>query len=127
MVYKDVVDILGYDDTVYMDADETIEYFKKEHDMEEDEAEDRAESMGKTTSLDKKSDDGESFQRLVEDDDVLSMLEIILNKKDEDLQVQDNFSGIEDPMLDRKLRHLKKYARTNGYSMDKIVNLLKNE
>jgi|TARA_R110000744_G_scaffold22825_2_gene58140 hypothetical protein len=123
----DMTDILGYDDTVYMDADETIEYFKKEHDMEEDEAEDRAESMGKTTSLDKKSDDGESFQRLVEDDDVLSMLEIILNKKDEDLQVQDNFSGIEDPMLDRKLRHLKKYARTNGYSMDKIVNLLKNE
>ena len=123
----DMSDILGYDDTVYMDANETIEYFKKEHDMDEIEAEERAESMGKTTSLDKKSDDGESFQRLVEDDDVLNMLEIILNKKDEDLEVQDNLSDNGDSMLGRKVRHLKKYARNRGYSLDKIVNMLKNE
>ena len=34
-----MTDVLGYDDTIHMDAGETIEYFKNEHDMEEDEAE----------------------------------------------------------------------------------------
>jgi hypothetical protein len=121
----DMSDVLGYDDTIHMDAGETIEYFKKEHGMEEDEAEDRAESMGKTTSLDKKSDSGESFQRLVEDDDVLNMLEIILSKKDENSGVQD-VSG-EDSMLDRKIRHLKKYARNSGYSMDELIKLMSHE
>tara|TARA_R100001377_G_scaffold73856_1_gene50010 strand:+ start:588 stop:1304 length:717 start_codon:yes stop_codon:yes gene_type:complete len=121
----DMTDVLGYDDTIYMDANETIEYFKKEHDMEEDEAEDRTESMGKTTDLDKKSDDGESFQRLVEDGDVLNMLEIILNKKDDESGVQD--FNTEDSMLDRKVRHLKKYARNKGYSMGELINLMDNE
>ena len=41
-------------------------------------------SMGKTKDLDKKSDKVQKkFQRLVEDDDVIKMLEIILNNKDE--------------------------------------------
>ena len=123
----DMTDVLGYDDTIHMDAGETIEYFKNEHDMEEDEAEDRAESMGKTTSLDKKSDDGESFQRLVEDDDVLNMLEIILSKKDKDVGVQGN-DGPELPhYIDKKLRLIQKYARNNNVNMNSIVNKLKNE
>ena len=89
--------------------------------------EDRAESMGKTTSLDKKSDDGESFQRLVEDDDVLNMLEIILSKKDKDVGVQGN-DGPELPhYIDKKLRLIQKYARNNNVNMNSIVNKLKNE
>ena len=123
----DMTDVLGYDDTIYMDANETIEYFKTEHDMEEDEAEGRAESMGKTTDLDKKGDEAENFQRLVEDDDVMKMLEIILSKKDDDLQVQNDLNYSEDSMLDRKIKHLKKYARNKGYSVKDIVNLLKDE
>ena len=65
----DMSDVLGYDDTIYMDANETIEYFKTEHNMEDSEAEERAESMGKTKDLDKKGEESENFQRLVEDDD----------------------------------------------------------
>ena len=123
----DMTDVLGYDDTVYMDAGETIEYFKKEHDMEEDEAEDRAESMGKTKSLDKKSDEGESFQRLVEDDDIIKMLEVILKKKDENTDIQDT-EDLEIPKyIDKKLRLIQKYARNHGVNMKSIINRLKNE
>ena len=123
----DMTDVLGYDDTVYMDAGETIEYFKKEHDMGEDEAEDRAESMGKTKSLDKKSDEGESFQRLVEDDDIIKMLEVILKKKDENTDIQDT-EDLEIPKyIDKKLRLIQKYARNHGVNMKSIINRLKNE
>ena len=122
----DMTDVLGYDDTIYLDANETIEYFKKEHDMDEDEAEDRTEAMGKTKSLDKKTDGEENFQRLVEDDDVLSMLEIILNKKDDSSGIHSDMN-LEDSMLDRKIKHLKKYARNKGYSMDELINFIKDE
>tara|TARA_R110000851_G_scaffold247203_2_gene399712 strand:- start:660 stop:1334 length:675 start_codon:yes stop_codon:yes gene_type:complete len=123
----DMTDVLGYDDTVYMDAGETIEYFKKEHDMEEDEAEDRAESMGKTKSLDNKSDDGESFQRLVEDDDIIKMLEVILKNKDEDSGVQNNEDREIPHYIDNKLRLIQKYARNHGVDMKSIINRLKDE
>jgi hypothetical protein len=119
-------DVLGYEETQSMDAGETIQYFKKEHNMEKDEAEERAESMGKTIDLDKKGEDSSNYQRLVEDDDIIKMLEIILNKKDEDLQVQVDLTG-EDSMLDRKINHLKKYARNKGYTVDDIIKLLKDE
>ena len=123
----DMTDVLGYDDTVYMDAGETIEYFKKEHDMEEDEAEGRAESMGKTKSLDKKSDDNESFQRLVEDDDIIKMLEVILKNKDENVGVQNNEDKEIPHYIDNKLRLIQKYARSHGINMKSIINRLKNE
>lgn len=38
----DMSEVLGYEDTEFKNAEETIEYFKKEHDMEEDEAKERA-------------------------------------------------------------------------------------
>lgn len=123
----DMSDVLGYDDTIYMDADETIEYFKKEHDMDEIEAEDRAESMGKTVNLDKKGEGEHNFQRLVEDDDVIKMLEIILSKRDGDSGVQDS-SNTEIPQyIDKKLRLIQKYARNNGIDMGSIINKLKDE
>ena len=108
----DMTDVLGYDDTVYMDAGET---------------KDRAESMGKTKSLDKKSDEGESFQRLVEDDDIIKMLEVILKKKDENTDIQDT-EDLEIPKyIDKKLRLIQKYARNHGVNMKSIINRLKNE
>ena len=83
--------------------------------------------MGKTVDLDEKGEDSSNYQRLVEDDDVIKMLEIILKKRDEDLQVQDDLNHSEDSMLDRKINHLKKYARNKGYSINDIVKLLKDE
>ena len=120
-------DVLGYEDTQMMDAGETIEYFKKEHDMDETEAEDRAEKMGKTKDLDKKSEGSEKFQRLVEDDDIIKMLEVILKNKDEDTGIQ-NTEDMEIPhYIDKKLRLIQKYARNHGVNMKSIINRLKNE
>jgi len=116
---EDMSVVLGFDETMYMDGDETIEYFKDEHEMGEDEAKERAEAMGKNENSD--------VQRIVEDDDIVKMLEIILNKKDGDLTVQSPDGNIEDGMLDRKIRHFTKYIKNKGYSMDNIINRLKDE
>jgi len=116
---EDMSVVLGFDETMHMNGDETIEYFKDEHDMGEDEAKERSQAMGK-------NEGPGDFQRLVEDDDVIKMLEIILNKNDEDLTVQSH-DNVEDSMLDRKIRHFVKYVKNKGYDMDNIVNRLKNE
>ena len=124
---EDMSPVLGKEETEFMSAAETIEYFTKEHGMEEDEAAERAESMGKTLDLDKKSNGGTNFQRIVEDDeDVIKMLEIILTGKDEDLGVQSYDEYSEDTMLDRKIRHLKKYMRTKNIPPKSIINRLMN-
>ena len=123
----DMSDVLGYDETIYMDANETIEYFKTEHDMEEDEAEGRAESMGKTPELDKKGEDTENFQRLVEDDDVIKMLEIILTNRDSDTGIRSVEDSEIPEYIDKKLRLIQKYARNNGINMNSVINRLKNE
>ena len=123
----DMSDVLGYDDTVYMDANETIEYFKDEHDMEASEAEERAESMGKTKELDKKGEELENFQRLVEDDDVIKMLEIILTSRDDNADIQSVEDSEIPKYIDKKLRLIQKYARNNGINMNSVINRLKNE
>jgi hypothetical protein len=123
----DMSDVLGYDDTIYMDANETIEYFKTEHSMEDDEAEERAESMGKTKDLDKKGEESENFQRLVEDDDVMKMLEIILTNKNSDAGIQSVEDSEIPEYIDKKLRLIQKYARNNGVNMKSVINRLKNE
>ena len=83
--------------------------------------------MGKTKSLDNKSDDGESFQRLVEDDDIIKMLEVILKNKDEDSGVQNNEDREIPHYIDNKLRLIQKYARNHGVDMKSIINRLKDE
>jgi hypothetical protein len=118
-------DVLGYEETQEMNAGETIEYFQKEHGMDEIEASERAESMGKTLDLDEKGEDTSNYQRLVEDDDVVKMLEIILNKKDDESGIHSDMP--EDSMLDRKVRHLKKYIRNKGYNVNDVIKLLNNE
>ena len=123
----DMSDVLGYDDTIYMDANETIEYFKTDHNMEDGEAEERAESMGKTKDLDKKGEESENFQRLVEDDDVIKMLEIILQNKDDNTDIQSVEDSEIPHYIDNKLRLIQKYARTHGVNMKSIINRLKDE
>ena len=52
--------------------------------------------------------------------------EIILNNKDDSSGIHSDMN-LEDSMLDRKIKHLKKYARNKGYSMDELINWIKDE
>ena len=73
-----------------MSKKEVVDMYQKKYGFEEDEAEDRAEATG---AMDGKK------KRLIEDDDVLNMIEVLLSKKGKDKSIQ--FSDtIEDEMLE---------------------------
>ena len=52
----DMSKAFGYDETKFMNAKETIKYLEKELGLDSEDAEDRAEEMGKKPKMDKKSE-----------------------------------------------------------------------
>jgi hypothetical protein len=110
---------LGFDETQDMDAEETIEYFETEHDMDSVEAEERAEGMGKTEKLDKK---GENYQRLTEkeklkkisEDKVKKMLEVILNSKSKDGEIREQLPTISSTIIVSLIKKLIKLLKAEG-------------
>ena len=116
---NDLSATLGYDETQDMDAEETIEYFEKEHEMDSIEAKERAESMGKTEKLDKK---GENYQRLTEkeklkkisEDKVKKMLEVILKTKSDDGEIREQLPTVSSTIIVSLIKKLVKLLKTEG-------------
>jgi len=121
----DMSEVLGFEDTEFKNAEETIEYFKSEHDMDENEAEERAESMGKTPSLDKNGQqrltEKEKFKKLSEDK-AKNMIEVILSTKEDYRDISDGKSTI----LDAKIKQLLRLANTEGVSVEELISKLKS-
>ena len=123
---------LGFDETQDMDAEETIEYFEKEHDMDTVEAKDRAEGMGKTEKLDKK---GDNYQRLTEkeklkkisEEKVRKMLEVILKSKSNDgvfREQDDDYGQTGEDLRKSELKMVKKFIKllkAGGIKNDKSL------
>jgi len=94
-----------------MSKKEVVDMYQEKYGFEEDEAEDRADATGAIEG-DKK--------RLIEDEDILNMLEVILSKKENDNSIHSD-EPLKDDMLERKARHLKKYIDKKGYDMKEIM------
>lgn len=120
----DMSDVLGFEDTEFKNAEETIDYFEDEHDMEELEAKERAESMGKTVGLDQSGQ-----QRLTEkerlkkisEDKARKMIEVILANKSDSGEVFEKDLGIMDGKLKKIVRYYKK-DKTKNELLDIINN-----
>ena len=116
---NDLSKTLGFDETKDMDAEETIEFFEKEHDMDTEEAKERAEGMGKTENLDKK---GENYQRLTEkerlkkisEDKVKKMLEVILTNKTNDGEIREQLPTISSKIIINLIKKLVKLLKAEG-------------
>ena len=110
---EDMSKVLGFDETEGMDAEETIEFLEKEYDV--DNAEERAEDMGKTEKMDDKEQ-----QRLFEkeaEDKAKDMIEVILSDKDEDRELSSS-----DRLLDKKIQSLIRLADSTGVSVEDLKN-----
>ena len=94
-----------------MTKKEVVDMYQEKYGFEEDEAEDRAEATGAIAGKKK---------RLIEDEDILNMLEVILSKKEKDNSIHSD-ETIKDEMLERKARHLKKYIDKQGYDMKEVM------
>tara|TARA_Y100001938_G_scaffold144958_1_gene220647 strand:- start:1271 stop:2083 length:813 start_codon:yes stop_codon:yes gene_type:complete len=113
---EDMSKVLGFDETKNMDAEETIEFLEKEYDV--DDAEERAEEMGKNEKLDDK-DQQRLFEKSAEDK-AKDMIEVILSDKDDDKDLSSC-----DRLLNKKIKSLIKLAGSNGVSVDELRNMLK--
>lgn len=131
----DYSDAFGYEETMDMDYDDTVETLG---DMGVDNAEDRAEEMGKDPKLEKKKVKGSFIrQRLVEKkpiDEVqrqkmVKMVEDILlkkGKKNTDVVKKDSDSSKSiGKFLKNNLKSIKKLAEKEGISLDQLIKALK--
>jgi len=113
---EDMSKVLGFEETEGMDSEETVEFLEKEYDVEN--AEERAEDMGKTEKLDDKEQ-----QRLFEkesEDKARDMIEVILSDKDDDGELSSC-----DRLLNKKIQSLIKLADSNGVSVKDLKDMLR--
>ena len=134
---EDMADAFGFEETQFMDAKETIEYFVKELDFDERDAENRASEMGKEKSIDKTS----KFKklknfvmkdRLVEKEftkeQIIKMAEdsLVLKSDDKELSSKDDYNEVS-PIIKRNIKALKNMADSEGISIPKLIKMFKDE
>jgi len=133
---EDMEDAFGFEETKFMDAEETVDYFMSELGFDEIDAEGRAEEMGKDPKLDDSSQykSKKNFVmkgRLTEKGKVLSKEEILKMGEDSlvgktdsrDIKMTKEIS----PILKRNIKALKKLAVMDGVSTNELIKMLKNE
>jgi hypothetical protein len=127
--------VFGWEETKDMDYEDTVDTLA---DMGVDNAEERAEEMGKDPKLEKKKVKGSFIrQRLVEKEPIdevqrqkmIKMVEDIItkkNKKDGDVVKKDSSSGKSiGSFLKKNLKSIKRLAEKEGISMDQLIKALK--
>ena len=121
----DMSEVLGFEDTEFKNAEDTIEYFEKEHDMDEVEATERAESMGKTKNLDERGQqrltEKERLKKLSEDK-ARKMIEVLLSKKDFGGEISDGKNSL----LDIKIKQLLKLSSVEEMSVEELIGRIKS-
>jgi hypothetical protein len=120
----------GYDETKFMNAKETIKYLEKELGLDSEDAEDRAEEMGKKPKMDKKSKfkDLKNFvnRGVIAEKDVDEVKEEIISKKSNDREITEK-SKILSKVISRNVTALKKQAEKEGISINDLIKMLKSE
>lgn len=128
---EDMSSAFGWEETEDMSFDETIEYLEKE--LGVDNAEERAEEMGKDDKLEKKKIPGsftrmrlQEKEKMFTKEQVMKMKEDLLVNKDSDKGVQSSNKTISKIIL-RNVKALKKLAKKEGISTQQLITYLKNE
>lgn len=134
---EDMADAFGFEETQFMDAKETIEYFVKELDFDKRDAEDRASEMGKEEEMDetskfKKLKNFVMKGRLVEKEftkeQIIKMAEdsLVLKSDDKELSSKDDYNEVS-PIIKRNIKALKNMADSEGISIPKLIKMFKDE
>lgn len=126
----DMSKAFGYDETKFMNAKETIKYLEKELGLDSEDAEDRAEEMGKKPKMDKKSkfkDDKNFVNRgVIAEKDVDGVKEEIMTKKSNDGEIRKKTKSTSKVIL-RNIQALKKQAEKDGISINELIKMFKSE
>jgi len=128
---EDMSGAFGWGETENMGFMDTIEYLENE--LGVDNAEERAEEMGKDPKLEKKKLPG-SFTRMrlyekekvFTKEEIMKMREDLLVSKDADNDIRPSDESVSNIIL-RNIKALKKLAGKEGISMKQLQRLLKDE
>jgi hypothetical protein len=126
---EDMGDAFGFDDTKFMDYDETVKHYQKKLGLDKDSAIERAAQQGKKPNLHKKTPKNiknkkNYIDRLVlkekeieESDDIIE--DVLLNKNDSSKELSN--------VIKRNVMSLKKMADKAGMSHKQLIDLFKGE
>jgi hypothetical protein len=127
---NDMSKAYGYKDTMNMDAEETLEYFKDELEMDDNSAEKRVEDeFGKSPERDEKSPyknkKGFVGRPILKEKEVGE--DVIFDKKSgEDIEKR-KVKDLINPLLLRNIRSIKKLAKEQGISVKELMKMLRDE
>lgn len=135
MKEEDMSDAFGYEETQFMDAEDTIKYLMKQLGLEPENAEMRADEFGKSEERDEKSEfkNKKGFvgrpilkEKMFTKEDIIKMSEDLLVNKGSDNDLQDkDFKASE--ILMRNIKVLKSQAESEGISSSQLIKMLKGE
>jgi hypothetical protein len=127
---EDMIDAFGFEDTMFMDYDDTVKHYQKKLKLDKDDAISRAIQQGKKPNLHKRApkkikSKKNFIDRLIlkekgidENEDIIE--DIVLTSKD-------SGSGEINDIIKKNVKSLKNMAKKQGLSINQLINLLKNE
>jgi hypothetical protein len=128
---EDMSGAFGVEETEEMDFDDTVKYL--EDVLGVDNAEERAEEMGKDPNLEKKKTDGaftrmrlQEKEKMFTKEQIIKMKEDLLMDKDADMDVQPVNKTMSKIIL-RNLKALKTLAKKEGISTNQLAKYLRDE
>jgi hypothetical protein len=127
---NDMSKAYGYKDTMNMDAEETLEYFKDELEMDDVSAEKRVEDeFGKSPERDEKSPyknkKGFVGRPILKEKEVGE--DVLFDKKTgEDIEKR-KVKDLINPLLLRNIRSIKRLAKEQGISVKELMQMLRDE
>ena len=128
---EDMSSAFGWEETEDMGFEETIKYLEDE--LGVDNAEERAEEMGKDPNLEKKKADGaftrmrlQEKEKMFTKEQIMKMKEDLLVDKDSDNDIRPSDESVSKIIM-RNIKALKKLANKEGISVKQLSKLLNNE
>ena len=133
---EDMSKAFGYEDTKDMDAEETIDYFQDELDLDKGSAIKRAIQQGKKPGRDERTPKDikkkENFidrlilkEKDIDEGDIAEDTLVDKEKNDEDNVGKKRLEI--NPLLVRNIKSIKKMAKENGITVKELIMMIKNE
>lgn len=129
---EDMADAFGFEDTMFMDYEDTVKHYQKKLGLDKEDAIDRAIQQGKKPKLHKKTPDKikkkkNFIDRLILkekdiDDTDESIEEILLKKGSESINDSSQMK-----IIKRNIMSLKKMAKNAGVGTKQLINMLGSE
>jgi len=133
---EDMGDAFGFEDTMFMDYEDTVKHYQKKLGLDKEDAIQRAKQQGKKSGLDRKTPKNikkkkNFIDRLIlkekgidESEDIIEDVLFDKGTYRKDIRIKKDEIN---PLLLRNIRSLKRMAKDNGLSLQQLIKMIKDE